>query len=87
MRKRSPAPVEMAIPEQPEQQKRFRTPRKKTKKDYEKSRREREGGSLMARSLKQHKKTSAGKEAGSLPDRSQSSYDSYCQGICGSAEA
>ena len=56
MRKRSPAPVEMAIPEQQEQQKRFRTPRKKTKKDYEKSRREREGGSLMARSLKQHKK-------------------------------
>ena len=56
MRKRSPAPVETAIPEQPEQQKRFRTPRKKTKKDYEKSRREREGGSLMARSLKQHKK-------------------------------
>ena len=56
MRKRSPAPVQTAIPEQPEQQKRFRTPRKKTKKDYEKSRREREGGSLMARSLKQHKK-------------------------------
>ena len=56
MRKRSPAPVQTAIPEQPEQQKRFRTPHKKTKKDYEKSRREREGGSLMARSLKQHKK-------------------------------
>ena len=56
MRKRSPAPVQTAIPEQPEHQKRFRTPHKKTKKDYEKSRREREGGSLMARSLKQHKK-------------------------------
>ena len=41
---------------QPQQRRERNASRKKTRKDYERSRREREGGSLMARSLKQSKK-------------------------------
>ncbi len=52
-RKRSSAPIEMRAPEPVDVPRRARGGKKKTKKDYEKSRREREGGSLMARSLNQ----------------------------------
>lgn len=41
---------------QPQQRRDRSSSHKKTRKDYERSRREREGGSLMARSLKQSKK-------------------------------
>lgn len=49
------APVEEIAPETPAVR-RERPAKKKTKKDWEKARREKEGGSLMARSLNQGKK-------------------------------
>lgn len=50
----SDVPAEEFI--QPKQRREKPSSHKKTRKDYERSRREREGGSLMARSLKQSKK-------------------------------
>lgn len=51
------------------QNRRERPEKKKTKKDYERSRREKEGGSLMARSLNQNKKKKRGtdKKAAAYP--------------------
>ena len=55
------APVEEIAPETPAVR-REKPAKKKTKKDWEKARREKEGGSLMARSLNQGKKTKHNQE-------------------------
>lgn len=81
--RRSGATVKPAggLDEQPliPQARRDRPDKKKTKKDYERSRREKESGSLMARSLNQNKRKTRGrKESNCISDRNRSAGKHYC---------